>query len=133
METIFTKIIKGEIPCAKIYEDDQVFAFLDINPINPGHTLVIPKEPYENIFEIPDEIISKMIVIAKQISIKQKEILKAGGVNIHMNNGEAAGPEVLHCHIHVIPRYTNDGYMDWHGKVYESEEQKIEVQEKLKF
>jgi histidine triad (HIT) family protein len=133
METIFTKIIKGEIPCAKIYEDDQVFAFLDINPINPGHTLVIPKEPYENICEIPNEILEKMIVIAKQIAIKQKEVLNADGINIGMNNGKDAGQEVFHAHIHVIPRYKNDRYKLWHGKVYESEEQKIEIQEKLKF
>lgn len=133
METIFTKIIKGEIPCAKIYEDEHVFAFLDINPINPGHTLVIPKEPYENIFEIPDEVLEKMIVIAKQIAIKQKEVLNADGINIGMNNGKDAGQEVFHAHIHVIPRYKDDGYKLWHGKVYESEEQKIEIQEKLKF
>lgn len=133
METIFTKIIKGEISCAKIYEDEHVFAFLDINPINPGHTLVIPKNPYENIFEIPDEVLEKMIVIAKQIAIKQKEVLNADGINIGMNNGKDAGQEVFHAHIHVIPRYKDDGYKLWHGKAYESEEQKIEIQEKLKF
>ncbi len=133
METIFTKIIKGEIPCAKIYEDNQIFAFLDINPINPGHTLVIPKESYENIFEIPNEVLEKMIVIAKQIATKQKEVLNADGINIGMNNGKDAGQEVFHAHIHVIPRYKDDGYKLWHGKVYESEEQKIEIQEKLKF
>jgi len=133
MGTIFTKIIKGEIPCAKIYEDDHVFAFLDINPINLGHTLVIPKESYENIFEIPNEILEKMIVIAKQIAIKQKEVLNADGINIGMNNGKDAGQEVFHAHIHVIPRYKNDGYKLWHGKVYESEEQKNEIQKKLKF
>ena len=73
METIFTKIIKGEISCAKIYEDEHVFAFLDINPINPGHTLVIPKNPYENIFEIPDEVLEKIL---KPIAKKIEEIIK---------------------------------------------------------
>jgi histidine triad (HIT) family protein len=133
METIFTKIIKGEIPCAKIYEDEHVFAFLDINPINPGHTLVIPKNPYENIFEIPDEVLEKMIVIAKQIAIKQKEVLNADGINIGMNNGKDAGQEVFHAHIHVIPRYKDDGYKLWHGKPYESKELIEEVKNKLTF
>lgn len=133
METIFTKIIKREIPCAKIYEDDQVFAFLDINPINPGHTLVIPKEPYENIFEIPNEVLEKMIVIAKQIAIKQKEVLNADGINIGINNGKDAGQEVFHAHIHVIPRYKDDGYKLWHGKPYESKELIEEVKNKLAF
>jgi histidine triad (HIT) family protein len=132
METIFTKIINGEIPCTKVYEDDKVLAFLDIHPINKGHTLVIPKEQHENIYDIPDELLGHMICIVRNIAKKIKTELGADGVNVGMNNGKASGQEVFHAHMHVIPRYEHDGYINWHGKSYDSEEEKELIAQKLK-
>jgi histidine triad (HIT) family protein len=108
-KTIFEKIIAGEIPCTKIYEDQNIFAFLDINPSNYGHTLVVPKKPYKNIYELPDEISGELFKKVKQIATAIKKSLKTDGVNIIMNNESVAGQIVFHAHIHIIPRYKNDG------------------------
>jgi histidine triad (HIT) family protein len=128
---IFCKIINGDIPCAMVYQDEDTFAFLDINPINKGHTLVIPRQHHENIFSTPSEIFSKMANTAQKIAKRQKEVLYADGVNIGMNNAPDAGQVVFHAHIHVMPRYKNDGYELWHGKIYQGNEIE-EVQNKLK-
>ncbi|MCX6755742.1 MAG: HIT family protein [Candidatus Nomurabacteria bacterium] len=129
---IFCKIINGDIPCAMIYQDEETFAFLDINPINDGHTLIIPKHHHENIFSTPSDIFAKMAITAQKIAKRQKEILGADGINIGMNNEPDAGQVVFHAHIHVMPRFKNDGYDLWKGKTYkEGEIEKI--QNKLKF
>lgn len=114
-DCIFCKIIKGEIPSYKIYEDKKVFAFLDINPINSGHTLIVPKKHFKNIFDLEEEIAKHMICVAKKISLALKKI-GADGVIISMNNGEAAGQAVLHVHIHIIPRFEGDGLTSWPTK-----------------
>lgn len=106
--TLFEKIIAGEIPCYKIYEDEKVFAFLDIHPHSKGHTLVVPKQPYENLTEIPDDILGPIMCVAKKIAIRAQETLNADGYNIVMNNGAIAGQEIFHAHFHVIPRYDGD-------------------------
>ncbi len=108
IDTIFSKIITREIPAHIVYEDEQVLAFLDIRPVNPGHTLIIPKQPFTNVFDGEEATLAHMIVVAKKIALAQKEALGVDGVNITMNNEAAAGQEVFHAHIHVIPRYTND-------------------------
>ena len=127
---IFCNIIKGEIPCTKVYEDTEVFAFLDIKPVNPGHTLVIPKKHFENIHETPDELLGKMTIVAKKIA---DAILKLGakGINIGMNNGAVAGQSVFHAHMHVMPRYGKDSFSLWVGKEYDGNERE-EVAEKIK-
>lgn len=107
-ETVFAHIIKKDIPADIVYEDDVVMAFLDNNPVNPGHTLVIPKTPYKNIFDIDTETLQRMIALARTIAHSLKEIQAAEGINIIMNNEDAAGQEVDHAHIHVIPRQSND-------------------------
>ena len=109
METLFTKIAKGDIPCTKIYEDDVCFAILDINPVVKGHTLVIAKEPYSDTESCPDSVLDHLICVAKKIDIRQKEVLHTDGSNILINNHEASGQEIPHIHIHVIPRYLSDG------------------------
>ncbi|MCX6752929.1 MAG: HIT family protein [Candidatus Nomurabacteria bacterium] len=126
---IFCKIIKGEIPCTKIYENDKVLAFLDIEPINKGHTLIIPKEHSQNIYETSDENLSEIIKIAKKISIAIKTTMKADGINVHMNNNHAAGQRVFHTHIHIIPRYDNDGLDMWHSKEGYTDKEKKEIAE----
>lgn len=131
-DTIFGKIIRGEIPATKVYEDEHCVAFLDISPINIGHTLVVPRVPYKNIFELPEEILAHLFSVAQKIAEVQKSALGADGVNIMMNNDAAAGQVVFHAHIHVIPRYAGDGYEHWHSKrPYEQGEAEI-VAEKIK-
>ena len=105
---IFCKIIKGEVPCYKIYEDEKVLAFLDINALSKGHTLVIPKKHAENIFEIEPEELEALILVVQKLSKRIKERLSPQGINILQRNGEGAGQEVLHFHFHIVPRYADD-------------------------
>ena len=115
-DCIFCKIIKGEIPSEKIYENERVLAFLDIAPVNIGHTLVIPKEHYANIFETPEETLTEMLKVTKKVGIAIKTQMRADGVNININNDSAAGQIVFHLHIHIIPRLKDDGFSMWYGK-----------------
>jgi len=110
-ETIFSQIIAGTIPCTKIYEDDAVLAFLDIQPVQPGHTLVIPKKPSADARETDPEVFAAVMKTAQNIANALTSSMNCDGVNIAMNCGKAAGQEVFHTHIHVIPRFENDGVM----------------------
>jgi histidine triad (HIT) family protein len=103
-DTIFSKILRGEIPCHKLYEDEQVFAFLDINPLSPGHTLVIPKEPAVTLDELSDEAAAAIGRVLPRLS---RAVLKATGArefNILQNNGAGAHQAVFHVHFHIIPK-----------------------------
>ncbi len=124
-------MIKGELPAEKLYEDKDTVVFADINPVNLGHSLVLPKEHYRNIFDISPELLAKMEITAQKIAETLKEALAADGVNIHMNNEEVAGQVVFHAHLHVIPRYKDDGFTHWHGPERSIEEIK-EVSEKIR-
>ncbi len=107
-DSIFTKIIKREIPAEIVYEDDTVIAFLDIKPINHGHTLIVPKVPFTNIFDGDVEVLAHMMRVAHTLANALKQVTNCNGINILMNNGEAAGQEVSHSHMHVIPRIAGD-------------------------
>ncbi len=107
-ESIFTKIIKREIPAEIMYEDEDVIAFLDIKPINHGHTLVVPKVPFTNIFDGDPRVLGHMMQIAQKVAVALRDVTKCDGANILMNNESAAGQEVFHAHIHIIPRKTGD-------------------------
>jgi histidine triad (HIT) family protein len=109
MDTIFTKIINREIPAEIIYEDKVVLAFLDINPVNHGHALIIPKVPFVNVFDGDAEVLAHMMKIGQRIAQAQVAAGLADGVNFVSNNGEAAGQEVFHSHLHIIPRKVGDG------------------------
>ena len=109
MATVFEMIINGDIPSTKLYEDDLCLAILDINPINKGHALVISKTAYPTFTDCPAETLSHMLEIAKRIDRKQREVLGADGTNVLINNSPASGQEVPHLHIHIIPRYKDDG------------------------
>ena len=98
MPTLFTRIIKGEIPCHKILEDDQYLAFLDIRPINPGHTLVIPKREVNYIFDLDDELLAGLMIFAKKVAHLIKKEIECKRIGIMV-----AGLEVPHVHIHLIP------------------------------
>lgn len=121
-ESIFTKIINHEIPANIIYEDDTVVAFLDINPVHKGHTLVVPKKPFENIFDADTAVLSHMYAVAKPIAQAIKKATECGGVNLVMNNGAAAGQEVFHAHLHIIPRFTDDAAVSWTHETYAPDE-----------
>jgi histidine triad (HIT) family protein len=108
MNTIFKKIIDRELPADIVYEDDTVLAFLDVHPIRKGHTLIIPKHPYVDIYDIDPVLFGHMAQVAQQIARTLMRTMKSNGINIHMNNGEAAGQDVFHAHMHVIPRFTRD-------------------------
>ena len=108
---VFCKIVHGDIPSAKLYEDEDVMAFLDVNPVTYGHALVISKKHYPNFLSTPKEVMNKVMNVAQRIGQVQMEQLGAKGINILINCKEAAGQEVPHFHVHVVPRYTaTDGF-----------------------
>lgn len=103
-ETVFTKIINGEIPCHKVYEDDRVLAFLDINPLSYGHTLVIPKEPAETLDQLSDESAAALGRVLPRICRAVKQVTGTSAYNVLENNGSAAHQAVYHVHFHIIPK-----------------------------
>lgn len=105
---IFCKILNKEIPSYKIYEDDDFYAMLDISQATPGHTLVLPKKHITNIFDLPEDLASKLFVVVKKISDLLKDKLGFSDLNILNNSGQIAGQTVMHLHIHIIPRYTKE-------------------------
>lgn len=126
METLFTRIDKGEIPSVKLYEDDVCFVILDINPVLKGHALVISKEPYPNMASCPDDVLGHLMKVAKLVDARQRAALGAQGSNIIINNDPASGQEIQHIHVHVIPRFDGDGrkYFALHDKYDDGEMQK---------
>lgn len=108
-DDVFCKIINGEIPCHKIYEDDDVLAFLDISQLTKGHALVVSKKHYDNFLSVPHEEMHKVMDVAQRIGQVAIKFLHADGVNILTNCYEAAGQSVMHFHVHVIPRYDGEG------------------------
>lgn len=107
-QCLFCKIASGEIPSKIIYDSEKVMAFLDIRPANPGHVLIIPKEHFEILPNLPEDLNSSLLQVVKIITQAQIEVLGAQGVNVLQNNGELAGQAVPHVHIHVIPRFKDD-------------------------
>lgn len=105
---IFCKIANGEIPSATLYEDDDFRIILDLGPASKGHALLLPKEHYENLYMLPDELAVKALPVAKKMITKLTEVLGCDGYNVVQNNGETAGQTVFHFHMHLIPRYKGD-------------------------
>ena len=108
-DCIFCKLANGVIPTNSIYEDDDFNVILDLGPATKGHALILPKEHYANIYEIPEETAGKVMMLAKRLAIKMTYRLGADGFNLVQNNNECAGQTVFHFHFHLIPRYENDG------------------------
>lgn len=105
---IFCKIANGEIPSTTLYEDEDFRVILDLGPATRGHALLLPKEHYKDLFDLDDEVAAKVLVRAKRIAGRIRTGLKADGMNLVQNNGEAAGQTVFHFHMHLIPRYQDD-------------------------
>jgi histidine triad (HIT) family protein len=108
-DCIFCRIVAGQLPAARVLETPGVLAFLDIAPVHYGHTLVIPKAHYQNLLDLPDELWQEMGQVCRRVARAVQSSLQAQGFNIGMNNFAAAGQEVFHAHVHVIPRYEGDG------------------------
>lgn len=108
--TIFQKIINRELNAYIVYEDDLVIAFLDISQVTKGHTLVVPKEPFENVYELDEKTAGHLFKVVVKVSKALKKAFNLEGLNIVNNNGKIAGQAVFHYHIHLIPRYVNDDY-----------------------
>ena len=108
-DCIFCKIANGEIPSATVYEDNDFRAIMDIAPASRGHIIILPKQHAANVFELSEELASKIYVVAQKIAKVVKEEVECDGINILQNNGEVAGQTVFHLHMHVIPRFTDDG------------------------
>jgi len=115
---IFCKIASGEVAAYKVYEDNDILAFLDAKPVNLGHTLVITKKHYQNLEEIPEEDLKTLIVAVKKIGNLLKTKLGIEGYNVSMNNDPVAGQIIPHIHFHVIPRHADDGHHLWSQKEY---------------
>ncbi|MDO8667799.1 MAG: HIT family protein [bacterium] len=120
MPCIFCKIINGEISSYKVYEDEETLAFLDINPVNPGHTLVVSKKHYANIEETDEETLCRVINIVKKVGLSLKKNLSVRGYNVQMNNDPVAGQIIPHLHFHVVPRTENDSLKLWPQKEYKA-------------
>ena len=121
-ECVFCKIINREIPANIVYENGKVLAFLDINPINRGHTLIVPKKHYGDVYDITEDYLRETVAAAKKISEAVKRGLGAEGVNILHASGEAAQQSVFHFHIHLVPRYEDDGLNTWPKSDYKEED-----------
>jgi len=106
---IFCKIANGEIPSKTLYEDEAFRVILDLGPATKGHALILPKEHADNLYELPDETAAKAMLLAKKMACLMKEKLHCAGLNLMQNNERAAGQTVFHYHMHLIPRYLNDG------------------------
>ncbi|MCR4672783.1 MAG: HIT family protein [Lachnospiraceae bacterium] len=128
-DCIFCLIAGGDIPSDTVYEDDEFRVILDLNPATRGHALILPKQHYADLFEIDEEVLAKLAVLAKKIAGAMKESLACDGINIIQNNGAAAGQSVRHFHLHIIPRYENDGQkMLWIPRESDPEVQKTLVE-----
>ncbi len=103
-DNIFAKMLKGQIPCHKVYEDEDTLAFLDIMPRSEGHTLVIPKAETENLFDVSPEVLAKTMAVVQKLAPKIRDAVGADGVLIQQFNGAAAGQTVFHLHFHIVPR-----------------------------
>ena len=108
---LFCKILQGEIPSKKVFESEKTYAFLDIFPVSPGHTVIVPKDHYYNILDMPEKDIAGFFLDLKKIAQLLKEKLHLDGFNILQNNFPAGGQVIPHCHYHIIPRMQNDGKM----------------------
>jgi histidine triad (HIT) family protein len=134
-DCIFCQIVDGDIPSRKVFEDDTAMAFLDANPLAPGHTLVIPKEHYETLEETPEDVAAHVFGVLHRLNTAVEHAVDADATNVAFNNGEAAGQEVPHVHGHIIPRFEGDGGRPIHAIAGErpdlSDEELDEIAEEI--
>ena len=131
-DCIFCKIAEGGMPSYKVYEDSNIVAFLDIYPIHSGHVLVVPKRHSVDIFDTPDDVLQQVMAAARKISPAVMKATKADGINIGMNNRPASGQVVMHIHLHIIPRFKDDGLKTWPQRPYNNDAEKAHVMERIR-
>jgi len=115
-DCVFCKIIAGAIPAEKVYEDERFVAFLDIKPLHVGHTLLVSKKHYRNLFDMPAKLLREVGPVLQKLATAIQSSTKADGINIGWNNEGAAGQLIFHSHVHIMPRYKDDGHVHWGGK-----------------
>ena len=128
IDCIFCRILKGEIPAQKVYDDPKSFAILDINPVAPGHVLVLPKDHHETWTDLPPDLAAELAKASQKVGMAVKKATGSEGFNLLMNNHRCSGQAIFHAHFHVIPRKTNDTVRyDWKTKPYASpaEQEKV--------
>lgn len=131
-DCIFCKLANGEIPTNSIYEDDDFKVILDASPATKGHALILPKEHYDNIYEVDDSVAAKIMPLAKKLATHMTKKLGCDGFNILQNNGEAAGQTVFHLHVHLLPRYKDEkAILEWDHLEF-SDEEMAEIRDSLK-
>jgi len=130
-DCLFCQIIAGQIPSTKVAESDNVVAILDINPVNPGHTLIIPKKHSKNMLDADDETLKEMVLFSKRVAQAILDSLEYEAFNLELNNGQIAGQVIPHLHWHLVPRTADDGLKHWPGKKYEKGEAE-KIAEKIK-
>jgi histidine triad (HIT) family protein len=123
-DCIFCKIIKGELPSERVYEDKDCVAFLTIGPVNKGHTLVVPRKHVVNLFDMDDALVKKLFIVVKKLIHPVTNAFNADGANVSINNNEASGQIVMHAHVHIIPRYKSDRLSAWPHQTYADGEMK---------
>lgn len=128
---IFCKIANGDIPSKEIYEDEEFKVILDLGPATKGHALILPKNHYRDLYELPDEAAAKVMLLAKKLAAGISEKLSCDGFNLVQNNGETAGQTVFHFHLHLIPRYKDDGQTLGWKAMKPSEEELDEVRKRI--
>ncbi len=128
---LFCKIVAGDIPSFRVYEDDAVIAFLDIKPVNPGHTLIVPKIHSEGFHDASEEALQRVAVATQKVANAIMSSLGVPAFNLMQNNGTVAGQVIPHLHIHIIPRHSDDGIQLWPGTTY-AEGEIAAIQEKIK-
>jgi histidine triad (HIT) family protein len=131
-KTIFELIIERVIPATIVYEDEHTLAFLDAHPINPGHTLVVPKKHFKNLYEIDKQILHAIAETVQKVAIAVKAATNADGINVHQNNDAPAGQVIFHTHTHIIPRFIDDGYVHWRNSTEYDKKMIAELAEKIK-
>jgi len=127
MDCIFCKIINGEIPAEKVYEDDNVIAILDVNPRSTGHTMIIPKDHYSNLLELPDDKVGFVFRAGKKVAGMIKKAFNPKGFTMGLNHGKISGQEVDHLHFHIIPRFEGDCGSSIHSVVNNAPKESLEV------
>ena len=131
-DCIFCKLANGVFKTNSIYEDELFNVILDVGPATKGHALILPKEHYDNLFELPEDVAGKAMILAKKMGKNIADKMNADGLNVVQNNGAVAGQTVMHYHLHIIPRYENDGQKILWEPTKPSDEELLEICEKLK-
>ena len=131
-DCLFCQIVAKEIPSTPVFEDENVYAFLDIKPVNPGHVLVVPKKHFNGLLDADPETVKNWMAIVQRVAKAVKEGMGAEGFNLELNDGAVAGQLVNHLHMHIVPRKSDDNLKHWPGTAYATAEEAGVVAEKIR-